>query len=74
MGGINIHVIHHILPQVCHVHYPALTNILKDVCDEFGLAYHENPNFFTALKRHYLLLKQLGRPDGIAKPNVIPAH
>ncbi len=63
MGGINIHVIHHILPQVCHVHYPALTKILKQVCDEYGIEYQENPDFWTALKKHYVILKHLSHPD-----------
>jgi linoleoyl-CoA desaturase len=65
MGGINIHVIHHILPQVCHVHYPALTKILKSTCDDFGIEYQENPNFWVALKKHYWMLKHLSRPDAV---------
>jgi len=63
MGGINIHVIHHIFPHVCHVHYPALTKILKEVCDEFGIEYQENPNLWVALKKHYQILKHLSFPD-----------
>ncbi len=63
MGGINIHVIHHILPQVCHVHYPALTKILKKTCDDYGIEYQENPNFWTALKKHYIILKHLSHPE-----------
>lgn len=63
MGGINIHVIHHILPQVCHVHYPALTKILKATCDDFGIEYQENPNMWVALKKHYKILKHLSYPD-----------
>ncbi|MEZ4956673.1 MAG: acyl-CoA desaturase [Saprospiraceae bacterium] len=63
MGGINIHVIHHILPQVCHVHYPALTKILKQTCDDYGIEYQENPDFWTALKKHYKILKHLSFPD-----------
>ena len=63
MGGINIHVIHHIFPKVCHVHYAELTKILKRVCDDFGIEYQENPNFWIALKNHYLMLKHLSHPD-----------
>ncbi len=59
MGGINIHVIHHIFPKVCHVHYPVLTKILKQTCDDFGIEYQENADFFTALKKHYQILKRL---------------
>ena len=63
MGGINIHVIHHIFPGICHVHYPALTNILKEVADEFGVEYQENPTFWSAIKKHYQILKHLSHPD-----------
>ena len=63
MGGINIHVIHHILPQVCHVHYPALTKILKETCDDHGIEYQENRTFWMALKKHYQILKHLSAPD-----------
>ncbi len=63
MGGINIHVIHHIFPKVCHVHYPVLTNILKETAEEFGIDYHENPNFWVALKKHMWMLKHLSKED-----------
>ena len=43
MGGINIHVIHHLFPQICHVHYMKLTEIIKETCDEYGLMYKEFP-------------------------------
>jgi linoleoyl-CoA desaturase len=65
MGGINIHVIHHIFPKVCHVHYGALTKILKKTCDDFGIEYQENPDFWTALKKHYLILKHLSFRNAI---------
>ena len=63
MGGINIHVIHHIFPRICHVHYPALTDILKETAEEFGLEYQENERFSTALVKHYEMLKHLSKPD-----------
>ncbi len=63
MGGINIHVIHHIFPKVCHIHYDALTDILKETAEEFGIEYHENPNFWVALKKHMWMLHHLSKPD-----------
>ncbi|NJL76334.1 MAG: hypothetical protein HC892_16295 [Saprospiraceae bacterium] len=63
MGGINIHVIHHIFPQICHVHYPKLTEILKATADEFGIEYQENPNFWVALKKHMWMLHHLSKPE-----------
>lgn len=62
MGCINIHVIHHIFPRICHVHYPALTEILIDVANEYGHEYKENPTFWIALKKHIMMLKQLSKP------------
>ena len=63
MGGINIHVIHHIFPRVCHTHYPALTDILAETAEEFGLEYQENERFIPALKKHYGMLKHLSKED-----------
>ena len=63
MGGINIHVIHHIYPKVCHVHYSAITQILKETCDDHGILYQENETFREALVKHYQILKHLSKPD-----------
>lgn len=63
MGGINIHVVHHIFPDVCHVHYAALTEIISETAREFGIEYKENPSFWVALRKHYLILKHLSKPD-----------
>ncbi|GAB4427755.1 MAG: acyl-CoA desaturase [Bacteroidia bacterium] len=63
MGGINIHVIHHIMPGICHVHYAPLTEVLIKVANEHGLEYQENPNFWVALVKHMRILKTLSKPD-----------
>jgi linoleoyl-CoA desaturase len=34
LGGLNLHVIHHMFPGVCHVHYPPLTKIIKSTAEE----------------------------------------
>lgn len=63
MAGINIHIVHHIFPHICHVHYRAITPILKKTAEEFGLEYKENKTFFEAMKKHMGMLKQLSNPD-----------
>ena len=63
MGGINIHVIHHIFPKVCHVHYAPLTEIVKETAEEFGIEYQENPSFWVAFKKHMWMLKHLSKPN-----------
>ncbi len=64
MGGINIHVIHHIMPGICHVHYPALTKVLIDVANRHGIEYQEHKTFRQALVNHMRILKVLSHPDG----------
>ena len=63
MGGINIHVMHHILPTVCHVHYAELTDILVATCEDHGIEYQHNESFWIALKKHYKILKHLSHED-----------
>ena len=63
MGGINVHVVHHMFPQYCHIHNNALTEILIETCNEYGLKYNEVPTLTEAIKIHFSMLKRLSRPD-----------
>ena len=65
MGSINIHIVHHIFPDVCHVHYPKLTPILMKTCEEYGLEYKEYKTFPQAFAAHIGMLKHLSRPDSV---------
>jgi linoleoyl-CoA desaturase len=58
-GGLNTHVIHHLIPNACHTHYPELTAIIKSTTKEYGVAYRENKTMFEAVFEHYKLLKQM---------------
>ncbi|WP_344765151.1 acyl-CoA desaturase [Pedobacter ginsengiterrae] len=60
LGGLNRQIEHHLFPKVCHVHYPRISLIIKQVALEFGIPYHENKTFLCALRSHYRLLKRLG--------------
>jgi linoleoyl-CoA desaturase len=62
VGGINIHVAHHLFPKICHVHYKRIAPIIKAVATRHGLHYREIPTFGQAFVSHFLLLKALGRP------------
>lgn len=62
LGGLNRQIEHHLFPKVCHVHYGRISVILKQTALEFGIPYHENKTFFTALRSHYRMLKKMGEP------------
>jgi linoleoyl-CoA desaturase len=62
VGGLNFQVEHHLFPDICHVHYPAIAPIVKQTAEEYGIPYLENETFVQAINSHINLLKQLGRP------------
>jgi len=63
MGGINIHVIHHIFPEICHVHYPKITPILIKTAKDFGLQYKEVKTFGEAMRNHLKMLRHLSSSE-----------
>jgi len=63
VGGLNHHVVHHLCPFVCHTHYAALTRIVKETAEEFGVSYRQTPTMTGAIRHHLILLKQLGKEN-----------
>ena len=61
IGGLNYQVEHHVLPDVCHVHYKKLTNIVADTAREFGMPYHVKKSMAHALVDHTKMLRILGK-------------
>lgn len=66
IGGLNFQIEHHLFPQICHVHYPALSKIVAKVAAEHNVPYNVQPTFRRALLQHALMLKQLGNPKKAA--------
>jgi linoleoyl-CoA desaturase len=60
-GGLEHQIEHHLFPTICHVHYPALSKIVKQCASDFGLPYHEFQTFSSALRSHYEQLRQCGQ-------------
>ncbi len=56
-GSFNHHVAHHLYPNICHIHYPAITQILKEISEEYGMPYQENHRLWDAVKSHFKFLK-----------------
>ena len=66
VGGLNHHIVHHLCPFVCHTHYAALTQIVKETAEEYGIPYRQHPTMNEAIKHHLLLLKRLGNDDQVS--------
>jgi linoleoyl-CoA desaturase len=62
VGGLNFQVEHHLFPKVCSVHYPAISEIVREVARKYGIPYNDHETFRDAVRSHYTMLKQLGNP------------
>jgi linoleoyl-CoA desaturase len=61
VGGLNYQIEHHLFPRVSHIHYPALSKIVKDHCQQFQLPYHSFPTVSHAIGSHLRTMKHLGQ-------------
>lgn len=60
VGGLNFQVEHHLFPKISHVHYPAISKIIKSTCQEFGVKYHEFAHMRNAIASHFRYIKKMG--------------
>jgi len=60
IGGLNYQIEHHLLPNVCHVHYRKLSTIVAQTAREYGIPYHTKKTFTAAIWDHVKMLRQLG--------------
>jgi len=60
VGGLNYQVEHHLFPNICHIHYRAISKIVKETASEFDLPYHVRKTFTGAIYKHAKMLKKLG--------------
>ncbi len=59
LGGFNAHALHHLLPNICHVHYLEILPILRELAKKHGLIYMEMP-YRKSLASHFRFLKKMG--------------
>ncbi|MCM4152423.1 acyl-CoA desaturase [Arenibacter sp. N53] len=65
IGGLNYQVEHHVLPDVCHVHYKKLTKIVSETAKEFGMPYHVKKSIVLAIWDHMKMLRLLGKKEEV---------
>ena len=61
VGGLNYQIEHHLFPKISHVHYPVISRMVEEVCQEFGLRYLAHRTFPGAIASHYRWLTAMGR-------------
>jgi len=66
IGGLNYQVEHHVLPDVCHVHYKKLTKIVSETAQEYGMPYHVKSSLVHAISDHTKMLRMLGKKQNVS--------
>jgi len=62
-GGLNFQVEHHLFANICHIHYPSISEIVKETAEEFGVPYLDSPSFGSALASHFRFMKVMGASE-----------
>lgn len=63
VGGLNYQIEHHLFPNICHIHYKNISEIVKSTAHEYNLPYHTKKSFLGAIIDHTKMLRSLGRYD-----------
>lgn len=63
VGGLNYQTVHHLFPNICHVHYPKISEMLEEIAAKHGVTYNVLPSFTAALASHTRWLKEMGRKE-----------
>jgi linoleoyl-CoA desaturase len=66
VGGLNYQIEHHLFPRISHIHYPAISEIVKEKCEQHNLVYNTNPTMGKAIASHFRMMKELGRPPAVS--------
>jgi linoleoyl-CoA desaturase len=64
LGGLNFQIEHHLFPRICHVNYPAISELVEETCRKFGLKYNENKSFWAGVESHFRWLRRMGIEQG----------
>lgn len=62
-GGLNYQIEHHLFPNICHIHYPEISKIIEKHAKNYGVPYHCNETFISALQSHYKMLRKFGQKE-----------
>ncbi len=60
LGGLNFQIEHHLFPRISHIHYPKISELVKETCKEYNIRYVEYSTMFKALHSHLFHIRKLG--------------
>ncbi|MBO9702060.1 MAG: acyl-CoA desaturase [Sporocytophaga sp.] len=66
LGGFNAHALHHLLPNICHIHYLDILPIFRALCKKHNITYMEM-SYAESLRSHFRFIKGMGRHVSLNK-------
>lgn len=61
LGGLNFQIEHHLFPRISHIHFPAISKLVRETCEEYNIVYQEYSSMFSAIASHWMHIKKMGR-------------
>jgi linoleoyl-CoA desaturase len=58
-GGINYQIEHHLFPNMCHIHYPTISPIIKKFCKENNIPYSHQKSMYETYKSFLIMMKYI---------------
>jgi linoleoyl-CoA desaturase len=71
MGGLNLHLTHHLFPRVSHRHYPALALLVRQLAAKHGLPYLQI-GYRELIHSQQTFLRAMGSPTNSATKAAVP--
>lgn len=65
IGGLNFQIEHHLFPRICHVHYPALSRLVRETCETHGVRYTAHDSFWGVVASHFRWLRRMGAASSV---------
>jgi len=60
IGGLNFQIEHHLFPNICHINYPAISKIVEQTCQEYGVRYNQHSSLWAGFQSHFRWLRRMG--------------
>jgi len=60
LGGLNFQIEHHLFTNICHIHYPKISKIVRETSKDFSINYTSYPTVLSAISAHFRFLKRMG--------------
>lgn len=68
-GGLNLQIEHHMFPAISFMHYPAISNIVRDECEKRGVNYASYTTLPEIIGRFAKYMKEVGAAEQVPMKN-----